>query len=344
MVSRTEGITGFVKNPSFFFELSGEHPEMALQEALSCIKMAAGSVEGYVHGPGYLVAPLPAHLLPWIAQRIALTHRIGRFMGWLEREDGLEGIDASSLPEGSFSVRAKRYEKARPDIDSRRLTRTLGGHLSLGRQVDLEDPDIEVRAFISDRIGIHHSLFHIDRHSLEERKVAERPFFSPISLHPRYARALINMVEVGDGQTLLDPFCGTGGILLEAASMGIRALASDIDPDMIEGTERNMRHFGLELSGQAVTDVAEIGSHFPNTDAIVTDPPYGRSASTRGENISALYVRALEAAKACLKPGGRMGIVVPIILEPTEGLHLEHLFHQKVHGSLSRHYHIFRRC
>lgn len=256
----------------------------------------------------------------------------------------MDGIDGSFLPEGTFSVRAKRYEKAQPELDSRKMTRTLGGHLSAGRRVDLENPDIEVRTFISDRIGVHHSLYHIDRQSMEERKVAERPFFSPISLHPRYARALINMVEVKEGQTLLDPFCGTGGILMEAASMGILALASDIDPEMIDGTQRNMSHFGLQLSGSAVTDIALIGKHFPGTDAIVTDPPYGRSASTRGESINTLYVRALDAAKGCLKPGGRMGIVVPTVLEPAEGLVLEHLFQQKVHGSLSRHYHVFRRC
>lgn len=316
---------------------------MALQEVISCIHMAYGAPDASISGPGYICASFPPQHLPWIAGRLALTHRIGALMGWLEEESDYHGLDAVSLPEGSFSVRVKRYDNARPELDTRALMRGLGGFLSPGHKVDLQNPDHEVRVLVSDRVGVYHTLHEMNRRSMEGRKVAERPFFSPISLHPRYARALINMVQVKDGENLLDPFCGTGGILMEAASMGIRALASDISGEMVEGTERNMRHFGLELSGKAVTDVAQIAEFFPKTDAIVTDPPYGRSASTRGEPIVSLYERTMAASRECLKQGGRMGIVVPSPLPSLQGLNLEHLFHQKVHGSLSRYYHIFRR-
>jgi len=332
-----------VKNPSFFFELSGEHPEMALEEALSCITMFAGDLEEYHCGPGFLLAEFPSEFLPRIASRIALTHRIGLFMGHIENLDDMGGVNSSSVPAGSFSIRVKRFESAQREVSSQTIIRNLGKVLSADRKVDLSNPDHEIRVFISTDISVHHSLITIDRQSLEDRKVAERPFFSPISLHPRYARALINILQVKEGQTLLDPFCGTGGILLEAAAMGIKALASDISEEMIQGTKQNMDHFELCLSGYAVADISDIAFIFPDTDAIVTDPPYGRSASTNGEETGPLYIRTLEAAVGCLREGGRLGIVVPLPLKPIEGLVLEHLFQQKVHGSLSRFYHVFKK-
>ncbi len=329
-----------MQGPLLFFELSGEQPGLARQEVLSLARTYSPSSEEIAHGPGYCCIRLEEDAIPHIAARVALSHRIGRLLGWA---DDLDSLDPSLLPMGTFSVRAKRYDRAQPKLDSPLLCRTLGGILAPGRKVDLNNPEIEVRAFISDRVAVHHSLYRIDRRSMEERKVAERPFFSPISLHPRYARALINMMELKEGQTLLDPFCGTGGIAMEAASMGLSALASDIDPEMVAGTERNMRHFGWELSGSAVSDIADISDHFPVVDAIVTDPPYGRSASSRGEPVRLLHARALEVARDCLRPGGLMGMVLPEPIEPIEGMELEHLFEQRVHGSLSRHYHVFRR-
>lgn len=316
---------------------------MALEEALSCVRMFSGDLKEYRHGPGFLLVEFPLEFLSKIAARISLTHRIGLFLGQIEDVEDMGEINSSSVPSGSFSIRVKRFEAAKRELSSQTIIGNLGKALALDHKVDLTNPDHEVRVFISTDVSVHLSLHTIDRQSLEARKVAERPFFSPISLHPRYARALINILQIKEGQSLLDPFCGTGGILLEAASMGIKSLASDISVDMINGTKQNMAHFGLHLSGEAVADISEIASLFPDTDFIVTDPPYGRSASTNGEDTWPLYVRTLEVALLCLKEGGRLGIVVPLPLEPIEGLVLEHLFQQRVHGSLSRFYHVFKK-
>ena len=75
----------------------------------------------------------------------------------------------------------------------------------------------------------------IDRTCFEERKVQHRPFFSPISLHPKLARVLVNISAIKRDETLLDPFCGTGGILIEAGLIGAKVIGSDIEEKMIEG-------------------------------------------------------------------------------------------------------------
>ena len=137
-----------------------------------------------------------------------------------------------------MALRAKRFQEGLPEVDLKGLVSKIGAILAKGRKVDLERPDNEVRLLLSDRLHIFISQKSIDRSSFELRKVAERPFFSPVSLHPRYARALVNLTRAKRGQRLLDPFCGTGGILLEAASIGLRVSGSDISPEMVEGAKR----------------------------------------------------------------------------------------------------------
>jgi tRNA (guanine10-N2)-dimethyltransferase len=142
---------------------------------------------------------------------------------------------------------------------------------------------------------------------------------------------------------VLDPFCGTGGIAIEAALIGARALASDIDPRMVAGARANLRHLGLSaevgrLDARCLDEAHEPGS----VDAIATDPPYGRAASTWGAGVEGLLAEALPAALAVLRPGGRMCLAVPDEV-PIERLArdvgFKYLFgaRLRVHGSLTRH-------
>ncbi|NIP34812.1 MAG: methyltransferase domain-containing protein, partial [Thermoplasmata archaeon] len=86
-----------------------------------------------------------------------------------------------------------------------------------------------------------------------------RPFSHPISLHPKYARAMVNLAKVPLGGRILDPFCGTGGVLIEAALLGYEPLGSDIDPRMVEGSRRNLEAMGLQ-AGLEVADVSDAGA------------------------------------------------------------------------------------
>jgi tRNA (guanine10-N2)-dimethyltransferase len=269
-----------------------------------------------------------------------MSHSIGRYLGEYTPDD-ISGLADVELPEGSFAIRAKRFEGMMRDVDSQKLIRNAGGLLSKHNDVNLKDPDIIVRMQMCDKVHLYIEERVTENDLLEKRKVAERPFFSPISLHPKYARALINMAEVKRGQTVLDPFCGTGGIVIEAAEMGMKAVASDFDEDMIIGCQENLDFYGLKMHDFDVLDIGEIAERFPDMDSICTDPPYGRSTKTGGEHIDEIYRRAGEVIPKCVKKGHKAGMVLPHPLT-IEGMELENMFMQRVHGSLTRHYHIFR--
>lgn len=327
--------------PSFLFELSGEHPTMCTAEAIKCMEAEAGSFEIVSQGPGYVIGSFDDRFMDPIADRISLTHCLGHYLGSFDPDD-LSGLDRIEIPEGTFAVRGKRFEGMMKDIDSQAIIRKLGGILSKTNDVDLKEPQNEVRILMSDRLHVFLGERKIDRDILETRKVGERPFFSPISLHPRYARALINLTGVKKGGTVLDPFCGTGGIVIEAGFMGMKAMASDFDPEMIAGTEENMDYYGLKMYDCDVLDISDIQDRFGEVDAIATDPPYGRSTHTGGEDIESIYRRAMRSFGEILKVGGSAGVVLPHPIDD-DRLRLESMFLQRVHGSLTRHYHVFKK-
>ena len=327
-------------SPQYFFELSGESKDMPLAEVKGCLKAETDSFDIISNGPGYVIASFDEKYLDSIADRLSLSHSIGRYLGEYTPDD-ISGLSNVELPKGSFAIRAKRFEGMMKDVDSQKLIRNAGALLSKNNDVNLKDPDIVVRMQMCDKVHLYIQDKLTESDLLEKRKVGERPFFSPISLHPKYARALLNMAEVKRGQTVLDPFCGTGGILIEAAEMGMKAVASDFDEDMIIGCQENLDFYGLKLHDFDVLDIGEIADRFPEMDSVCTDPPYGRSTKTGGEMIDEIYRRAGEVIPRCVKKGHKAGIILPKPLT-IDGMQLQNMFLQRVHGTLTRHYHIFQ--
>ncbi len=99
-----------------------------------------------------------------------------------------------------------------------------------------------------------------------------KPYRTSSSLSSRLSRGLVNLV-CPPASSLLDPFCGTGSILLEAAAIGVPAWGADHNPKMVHMSCRNLAHFGLPPHVERL-DARETSR---SADVIVTDLPYGRS-------------------------------------------------------------------
>jgi len=171
-------------------------------------------------------------------------------------------------------------------------------------KVDLENPK-DVVVFIITEKGIlcGRELFNFSSKEFTKRHIKNRPFFYPISLHPRESRCLVNLSGVRPNEKLLDPFCGTGGILLEAALMGIDSYGLDIRRDMVKGSKKNLKAFGVSatiLQGDARRIEKVYDFKF---DAVVTDPPYGTASSLCGAEREELYRDSLKSIHSVLKPG-----------------------------------------
>lgn len=118
-----------------------------------------------------------------------------------------------------------------------------------------------------------------------------KPYRTSSSMPSRLARALVNLVAPG-ARTLLDPFCGTGSILLEACALGLAAFGMDWNPKMAGMTRHNLMHFGY-------TATVERGDalHCPfQADAVITDLPYGRFLEMDRESLQAVLQHAATLA------------------------------------------------
>ena len=95
----------------------------------------------------------------------------------------------------------------------------------------------------------------------------------------RLSRCIVNLSQLKERKTLCDPFCGTGTILLEAESMGIKSIGIDFDPLMCKITRKNLavNGFKSKVINSSYTEIQNIKNKF---DAIVTDLPYGISSKS----------------------------------------------------------------
>jgi tRNA (guanine10-N2)-dimethyltransferase len=324
------------------FELSGEHGTLPRSEVLACIE-----AEGYDHRileEEDRILILETDAGPErLGQRVALAHVIGEYVSSGTISELVE--DATNLDiEGTIAIRMKEMRPKQERVNADEALERVGSVLTKGRDVDLDEPDNEFRLIlgVNNYLGLQKA--RIDRSSFEQRKVDNRPFFSPVSLHPKYARALVNLARASVEETLLDPFCGTGGILIEAGLIGAKPIGIDVKEEMIEGCRKNLQKYEVP-STLYQSDVGEIGEHVKKVPSIATDPPYGRSSTTMKEDPSTLYERSFGSFRDVLEDDGFLAIALPneeSIELGKKFLRLEEVHKQKVHGSLDRFYCVFR--
>lgn len=59
-------------------------------------------------------------------------------------------------------------------------------------------------------------------------------------LPPKLAQIIVNLANPAPGNTVLDPFCGTGVVLQEAELMGFNTYGTDLEPRMIDFSRANL--------------------------------------------------------------------------------------------------------
>lgn len=177
--------------------------------------------------------------------------------------------------------------------------------------------------FFSERVWVNPGGF-------DSRKAHNRPAPHPTSLHPKLARALVNLSSAR--KEVLDPFCGSGGILLEAGLMGLVVKGFDIDPLMIKRASINLSHFGVSAS-LSVRDALTVDGFF---ESIVTDLPYGRNS--KASSLEPLYVDFLRLAKGLT---GSLVVAMPSFVDYEKiffkaGVTPKRFFSWRLHRSLSK--------
>jgi tRNA (guanine10-N2)-dimethyltransferase len=138
-------------------------------------------------------------------------------------------------------------------------------------------------------------IIDLNKHNqFQQRRAHLLPEGNPGMTHPRVARAMINLANA---KTILDPFCGAGGILIEAALIKKKAIGFDIDKIMINRTKQNVKHLKLKNITAKQKDATTLTKKdIPNQTVIVTDLPYGKTTKVTKE-LTQLYTDFLTNIK-----------------------------------------------
>ncbi|MDP3564941.1 MAG: methyltransferase domain-containing protein, partial [Methanoregula sp.] len=215
-------------------------------------------------------------------------------------------MDLAITTTGTFAGRAKKVHETCNEHNpssQREFERLIGDRIS--GPVSLNNPETQYRAILSqDKCFFGKVLFSINRSAYDVRNPGKRDFFHPGVMMPRMARTLTNIAGVQEGDRVLDPFCGTGGILIEAEMLGATAIGSDFDPLMVRGSRQNVE------SSLMLADATRLPFQDHSIDAVVTDLPYGQSVCIKkADTMDNLYADSLDEISRVLKQGRRAVVV-----------------------------------
>jgi tRNA (guanine10-N2)-dimethyltransferase len=221
-------------------------------------------------------------------------------------------------------------------------------------KVNLKNPKTSIEFFIIDNKIYSVKLVKELKQNFLARKPHKRPELHPTGLHPKLARALINLA--GAEKEIMDPFCGVGGILIEAGLMDIKPIGYDLYKIMIDKAKTNLKHFKIKNYKLINEDALKIKKKY---NYIVTDPPYGMNTSiwirkgnkneklpinqtNKKQNLKQLedfYLKFLKVLKKILKK--KAVVIFPHYVNYKKlirkvNLKIEKEFEQYIHGSLTR--------
>jgi tRNA (guanine10-N2)-dimethyltransferase len=275
-------------------------------------------------------------------ETLAYTRRVCRLVGTCEPDvDAADAVvTAAGIDrEGTVAVRA-RDVRGLSGVDTQSAERRLGETLvERGFEVDLDAPDHTLLALFSGEIAAVGWLDAESRRDFSARRPTDNPFFQPGSMDPMDARALANIAGAGPDSRLLDPMCGTGGILVEAGLAGAGVVGVDAQGKMVRGTRRNLDAYlgdGSVVRG----DATRLPFADDSFEGAVFDAPYGRQSRIEGESLAALVGDALAAVR---RVAGRAVLVGDRPWDEAAvdaGWTVESRFERRVHGSLVRHIHV----
>ena len=318
----------------YVLELGGEDDAFAAAEAAVAARDVA------VIAPGVALA---RGLDPERFRSLAFGRRAGELLARCEAMPEAAGSAVRSAVvdrDGSVAVRA-RDVRGTAGVDTQAIERVVGSALvDRGFSVDLETPDHVLLVLCTgDECVLAWQLVESER-GYGDRLPTDRPFFQPGSMDPLLARSVVNLARVEPGDVVLDPMCGTGGLLIEAGLVGGRPVGFDAQRKMTAGTQENLEKY---LDGRwdvGMADATRLPLADGAADAIVFDAPYGRQSKIATHGLGDLVAGALAEARRVAPRGVLVADRSWHVAAESAGWSVERVFKRRVHRSLDRYVHV----
>ena len=281
-------------------------------------------------------------LISKVTKRASYVRFGGKLVSISERPEDLAS-DVSS----SFVLEGKSFAVFSESMD-RQIYCEIGGQVKqiTRAKVSLDEPDYVFQAEKLDdgRYVLGVSGDGMKQFSWRERRPRARKFFLPSAIYPKLARFLVNLSRVREGEYFLDPFCGTGSLLIESSIMGINSIGIDMTRWIARGAALNLKGLSLDYGSIVRADSTHDNLPFSKIDAVATDIPYGRASSTKGKE-TALIAKEFLATASMLNSDKYCVLMHPSSVQLNLGdafeLTEQHLLY--VHRNLTRAISVLRR-
>ncbi|OIJ15287.1 RNA methyltransferase [Anaerobacillus arseniciselenatis] len=247
--------------PYYLYKYSYHEDELAL------CQLEMRSLFGFDTTSSFLESPLqiaPSRS-PFIKERIDVIYE-GTSIEDISRKVARFQVEKSTFK--VVLIQNDNYEETeKVEFTERRaIERKIG--LNIKGTVDLHNPDLLFaivklktkwvfgRFTKSEAVWLHHQ---------------QKPKNYSTALSTRVARAVVNIaVPNTTNMKVIDPCCGIGTVLIEALSMGIDIVGSDLNPLVLPGTRENIAHFGFNTE-VTLKDIRNVQGEY---DVAIIDMPY----------------------------------------------------------------------
>lgn len=197
--------------------------------------------------------------------------------------------------------------------------------LQEGTEFSMPNSDYQLFCFFHQEI-----FFGLIDQDYDFSEIKKRDMLKPVrreslAISPRLAKILINLSRAKEGDLLLDPFCGVGGILQEALVQGINCVGIDLDKSATEAAKQNLKW--MEKNFQFKTKYEILNQDSRNAPdrqfsaiacesslgELVRRKPSDREAREIIGQFETQIIPLLQRLKKVKKPDAKLAITFPFI-------------------------------
>lgn len=130
------------------------------------------------------------------------------------------------------------------------------------------------------------------------------------STKPPVAAAMLRLANLKSNHHVLDPFCGSGTIPIEAVKMGYIGAGSDSNPEAVVVSKRNANDAEENISF-TVEDARQLSHEDDSFDGLVSNLPWGRQI-TVDDDLRAVYHLSYKEMRRVVKKGGKIVLLTTL--------------------------------